>query len=245
MTSSETETTVQEAPKTEQPENTAPRADVSRGETPEDAATAQTPRRKRRDGRSKKRPGREAQRQFIVDAAVRLFAEQGTGTVSIQDICAAADVSRPTFYRCFDNKDALVAYLYQVAVRDPMRLNLAAVLDQAADADAVQRALHTMVDRIFAHPELAAFLFVESADQSSAAHAIVNEAFDEATDRLHLWYRDRGATPPSRTAIRGAMAACQWIAHDAIRRGLDDDVRDDAKAAMWELMHALFFVRRR
>jgi len=66
------------------------------------------------DGRSKKRPGPAAQRNIILDAAVDLFVERGTSGVSISEICARADVGRQTFYRCFEDKPALLDHLYHL-----------------------------------------------------------------------------------------------------------------------------------
>lgn len=195
-----------------------------------------------KDGRSKKRPGLTAQREAVVAAAVALFAEQGVEAVSISRICTAADVSRPTFYRCFPDKDALLRHIYTVAVDDHTRLNLAAVLDGDAPRGpaAIRAALDDMVDRIFERPLLAAFIFVESADVRAPAHAIVREAHEEAARRIEQSISAGGARPPTRTTLLATMAACQWIAHDAIRRGLTPEVRADARAAMWALVAAVF-----
>jgi len=45
------------------------------------------------DGRSRRRPGVDQQRESIRRTAVSLFAEAGTRNVSIAQICAAAEVS--------------------------------------------------------------------------------------------------------------------------------------------------------
>lgn len=190
------------------------------------------------DGRSKKRPGVEAQREIVTQAAVALFVERGTGAVSISQICKAADVSRPTFYRCFPDKDTLVAHVYAIAVSDHVQVNLAAVA--RAGPGGVQAALDEMLDRIFTRPRLAAFLFVESADASSPAFGIVQAAFADAADQIEARYAELGVTPPSRTVLTATMVACQWIVHDAIRRGLSEADRGEAKRAMGELVRAVF-----
>ncbi len=53
------------------------------------------------------RKKREAQRA-IRAAALRLFIEHGYGTVSIEQIAEAADVSRTTFFNYFPSKEAVV-----------------------------------------------------------------------------------------------------------------------------------------
>src|ERR1700688_1374812 len=47
-------------------------------------------------------------RQALRDAAHRLFAEKGSSQTTIDDIAAAADVSRRTFFRYYDSKDDLL-----------------------------------------------------------------------------------------------------------------------------------------
>jgi AcrR family transcriptional regulator len=47
-------------------------------------------------------------RRVLVDSALRAYIEQGYDATTIDDIVAAAMVSRRTFFRYFDSKDAVV-----------------------------------------------------------------------------------------------------------------------------------------
>lgn len=194
-----------------------------------------------RRGRSKKRPGIDAQRRAVVDVAVRLFTEQGTGGVSISQLCTAADISRPTFYRCFPDKDALVAHIYDLAVRDHVQVNLASVLQEGSRPEAVRAALGVMIDRILERPRIAAFLFGESSDPRSPAHAIIQGSFDAAAREIRAWYAARGLSAPPEITLKATMVACQWIVHDTIRRGLTPAARAGAREAMWALVEGIFF----
>ena len=62
-----------------------------------------------------------AQRRAIQDAAVALFTARGSAAVGVAAICERAGVSRHTFYRCFPDKDALLAVVYDTAVNDHIR----------------------------------------------------------------------------------------------------------------------------
>jgi AcrR family transcriptional regulator len=77
-----------------------------------------TPSLSRRD-RKKERTRRE-----IYDAAMRLFAREGFGAVTIADICEAADVGRGTFFLHFATKAALLLEFNQ-RVADDFRETLA------------------------------------------------------------------------------------------------------------------------
>ncbi|MEO1266953.1 MAG: TetR/AcrR family transcriptional regulator [Myxococcota bacterium] len=191
-------------------------------------------------GEKRRRPGVEEQRRIILETAVRLFVQEGIHAVGVSKICTVAKVSRPTFYRCFDDKDALVARLYAQAVDNHVQLNLAAVLREGLSRHDMRVELDAMLDRIFERPAMAAFLFVESSRLQSPAYRIVQDAFDSAAQRLETWYQERNLTPPPRTTIKATMVACQWIVHDAIRGGLTPKSRAEARHAMWDLVWRVF-----
>jgi len=55
----------------------------------------------------------EVRRDELMDAAERLFLERGIAATSIDDIVAAADVAKGTFYIHFESKEGLLAALQQ------------------------------------------------------------------------------------------------------------------------------------
>ena len=100
------------------------------------------------DGRAA-RPAAE-RRALIEDAAARLFAERGYTATTVEDIVAAAGVSKPMLYRHFDSKKELHMKLL-ARRRDELA---AAALDGLlqGDGDPGQR-LPAMIDAWFAHVE--------------------------------------------------------------------------------------------
>lgn len=52
----------------------------------------------------------------MIEAAARLFVEQGFGATSINQIAAAAEVSAPTSYATFGSKAGVLARAIDVAV---------------------------------------------------------------------------------------------------------------------------------
>jgi TetR/AcrR family transcriptional regulator len=59
----------------------------------------------------KRAPGFEAQREDILAAAARLFAEQGFPATSMNQVAEACGVAKPTLYHYFQDKQALLAQI--------------------------------------------------------------------------------------------------------------------------------------
>ncbi len=192
---------------------------------------------KQDDGRSKKRPGQESQAAIITQAAVELFGEHGTHSVSIAQICTHADVSRPTFYRCFKDKDELIASIYQYSVNAHVEEMLRSIqMHGSKDEKWVQNALDSLFDAIFAQSKLAQLVFIESSDPHSPASQIVNTAFEHAANVIKVSlakYSDEEVSP---VFLKSIMAACQWIAHDAMKKGLTKETKAEAKKAVYQLV---------
>ncbi|MEV5936534.1 TetR/AcrR family transcriptional regulator [Streptomyces sp. NPDC093250] len=101
-------------------------------------------------------------RDAIADAAVSLFLERGFDRVSVNDIAAAADVSKPTLFRYFPTKEDLVLHRFTDHLGEAARV----VRDRTPDVDPVT-ALHRHflagLDRydpvtgLNDHPEVVAF----------------------------------------------------------------------------------------
>nr|HEX4318271.1 helix-turn-helix domain-containing protein [Kofleriaceae bacterium] len=57
--------------------------------------------------------GEPVVRGMVMMAAAKVFAQHGYRAVSVEDLLAAANVSRRTFYKTFDSKDAVAVALYR------------------------------------------------------------------------------------------------------------------------------------
>ena len=160
-----------------------------------------------------------------------LFSENGVRGVSIAQICAQAEVSRPTFYRCFDDKDALVSRIYEESVNVYVENFLAS--SHLQDEKQLKTRLDELLESIFQHFELAQLVFLESSDPGSPAARIIDNAFEHAADVM-TGSSDR--SKHSRIVLKSIMAAVQWIVQDAIRKGLTPAAKKDAKSAAYTLV---------
>jgi AcrR family transcriptional regulator len=186
------------------------------------------------DGRKKKRPGVAEQGVIIVKAAVTLFAESGVRAVSIAQICAQAEVSRPTFYRCFVDKDALVEHIYEESVNTYVEGFLASA--HLRDTKKLKVLLDDLLESIFENSQLALLVFIESSDPDSPAARIIDRAFEHAADVMTGTSGGSHTPEHSRVYLKSIMAAVQWIVQDAIRKGLTTSTKEEAKAAAFTLV---------
>jgi AcrR family transcriptional regulator len=197
------------------------------------------------DGRRKKRPGIEQQKNSIIKAATALFSEHGSKAVSISQICLLADITRPTFYRCFEDKDALLEELYQSAVSKAVDDMLQQNPFTAANAIQIKIAIEQVYETIFKQAKLADLLFREASDPNSPAYSIINNAFERISmallEALHI-EQDTGqqSTGHHKVYLKALMAANQWIVHDAIIKGLSEEDKQQAKQASWMMTKKLF-----
>ena len=94
--------------------------------------------------RQTQRQSREATRQKLLDAAVRLFAEHGYQGTSVEDVAEAAGFSKGAVYYNFDSKDELFEALVEANIA-LLVSSLESALDEAGTIDeklkAAQRAL--------------------------------------------------------------------------------------------------------
>ena len=108
------------------------------------------------------------------------------------------------------------------------------------DRDWLRPNIDRTVDAILAEHEVARFLFLESADPDSHAHAVIEEAFDGVARSMQRWCRARYGHAPSRACFTGLLSAAQWLVHGAINQGMTPAQVKKAKRAIEELFLATF-----
>jgi AcrR family transcriptional regulator len=189
------------------------------------------------DGRQKARPGPEEQTRIIVDTAVNLFLQHDVRSVSIMQICDAADVSRSTFYRCFNDIDSLLQYIYNISVFEPVEQFMTHKWQPSENvSNDIKQALYDMYEAIFAQSAYAELLFRESNNPNSPAYHIVNNAFDNIIAALQKFHPKNKQQPIDQLYLKAILNANQWIAHNAISSGLTPNNKKMAKEAAWKLV---------
>lgn len=108
------------------------------------------------DAGKKLRPGRtNATKQKLFDASMELIGERGAAGVTVDEIAAAAGVSKGTVYYNFGSKSDLIAQLLRHGV-DILMARLLSVTDEAADPlEAMDEMIGQAMDFMAEYPSFA------------------------------------------------------------------------------------------
>jgi AcrR family transcriptional regulator len=106
-------------------------------------------------------------RARIIDAAIAVFARHGFATTRVEDILREAGVARRTFYRHFDNKEQVLAAIFEFAGNELVRAMRATLASGADPLDAVRRTLDVYLDYHLANPTLLGTLVRQALDPTS------------------------------------------------------------------------------
>ncbi|MFE6198259.1 TetR family transcriptional regulator [Streptomyces sp. NPDC057838] len=178
---------------------------------------------------------RKKQRMYetVSDIAIRLFLEKGFDAVSVAEVAAAAEISKPTLFRYFPAKEDLV--LHRIADHEG---EAARVVAEAAEppVEALRRHVLAGLERcdpvtgLNDHPQVLAFHSLLYGTPSLVARAYAHQERSEAALAEVL-----GGDLDARLAAGQVMAVLRVLALDNWRRIAAGervaDVRPDAVAA--------------
>jgi AcrR family transcriptional regulator len=171
-------------------------------------------------------------RAVVVEAAGRLFGERGYDATRLEDVAAAAGVTKPVLYRHFDGKQALYLALLR-RHRDDLATFPAVVPEAGTAAERVRTVLDVWLGYVEAHDYAWRMLFRDTGggpavrafrvEVHAAARAVLAEMIDALSEvaippreldplaelmsmgmaSLVLWWTDEPAVP--REAVLDAM----------------------------------------
>ncbi|UJJ31674.1 TetR/AcrR family transcriptional regulator [Halopseudomonas maritima] len=132
---------------------------------------------KRRYRGSSTEERRALRRQQLIDAATRIYGENGYRHSGVKQVCDAAGLTQRYFYESFSHSDELLIACYEQAARKVREVNMAAAEAAGSDMLARSRAmLHAYFKYLRDNPREARLLFVDIRGISPA----VDEAIDQA-----------------------------------------------------------------
>jgi TetR/AcrR family transcriptional regulator, cholesterol catabolism regulator len=118
-----------------------------------------------REGPTRRERKKERTRAQIYAAAMELFLARGYDAVTIDEICAAADVARGTFFLHFPTKDSLLGEYGRQAAAE-----LAALLDaeEGSAVAALEKGLRFLAERATRHAPVVRLVVREAASRPTA-----------------------------------------------------------------------------
>lgn len=80
-------------------------------------------------------------KEDIIEAAYKLFQQDGFDNVSVSDICRACKITKPTFYKYIESKEELLLYFYEGLTE----MLFDELLDRQGDEDYFEQAFKGIV----------------------------------------------------------------------------------------------------
>ncbi|HEX5926002.1 MAG TPA: TetR/AcrR family transcriptional regulator [Baekduia sp.] len=157
------------------------------------------------------------QRDRILEATMSLAREEGYAGITIPAICAAAQISKRTFYEHFESKDEAFMAAFDVAFGRLYTRAWTAATEQASWPEAVRAGLRAWVAFVASEPELARFGFCDVLTGGRAAVAKVDESYRAFAYLLERGDDDRPEVVSQ--AIVGGIGAmvASWVADGRVR----------------------------
>jgi len=163
-------------------------------------------------------------RELLEDAAAQLFANRGYEATTVEQICAAAGVSKPMLYRHFESKQELARRLLERR-RDELA---AAPLDEFVrrpDGGSLAEMTDSWFAHVEAHPDSCRFLFRDitgDPELASLQHELRRRqrAADVALLRELAPGIPEHELEPLGEAIRSSLSgmALWWLEHPSVPR---------------------------
>ena len=122
--------------------------------------------------------GGQGKRKQIMEAAIRLFAEEGFEAASMQDIANAAEVAKGTMYLYFPSKEELIAQVYRHCYRMDVEACNAGLDEEGTALDKLCRRLDNIMDFTLSHPLESDVGFIGHKGFFFAIGILIDEGFD-------------------------------------------------------------------
>src|SRR5215213_6000119 len=152
----------------------------------------------------------KAGRERLVAVAVELFYRRGFAAVGIDQVIAAAGVTKTTFYKHFESKDDLMVAAVRRRDEWESQAWARAVREIAGDDDPAGQLLATLdvMDLWFNDPDFGGCMFLNTAIEFPNPHDPVHEAAAEYKRRVRDHWRDLARAAGADSGAAETFADC-------------------------------------
>ena len=172
-------------------------------------------------------------RERILHGAAVVAAERGLRAVTVQDILAAASVSRRTFYQHFPNTEGVLCDLYIETMTELQERVRAAVASQATPRQRLRAAMDAYVDALHAGGLLLVWLQGEAIRPGSMLAPIRSQVHDSLLAVIAGEAASVRGARPSPLLLRGLLLGAEGLLlqlqHDGV---LSDSALGEVRAVV-------------
>ncbi len=151
----------------------------------------------------------------LIDAAVKVYGEQGYRNSTVKAVCDEAGLTERYFYESFSNsEDLLCACFQEAADKLLLRVRRAGLQGGGAPLERVRAGVIEYLVHLQADPAAARVFLIEMSSVSARADALVSASLDRFAALL-TDFLTSGAGPhrePSRLLLRGAIGGGLHVA---------------------------------
>lgn len=161
-----------------------------------------------------------SQRERLLEAAIRIVAAKGYGSMTISDLTKEAGVSRTTFYELFDDKEACFLAAYDNAVETLVRRVIAAYEAEREWPERAAAGLAALLETLAGEPALARLSLVDIGNAGPAAQRRYRAAIQRLTPLFEEGrdYAPGGRALPANTS-RMAIGGVTGLIADELLAG--------------------------
>jgi AcrR family transcriptional regulator len=171
----------------------------------------------------------------ILQAGLEVFSRKGFDATRVEDILDAAEVARRTFYKRFDNKEDVLAAIYELATRELLE----AMRDSQSEGDALQ-AVRAAVDMYLDYHVMNARMvgvLVQQAIRFDSPLAPLRQRFrDEVIASLDRAVQASTGEKNDPTFYAALLSALEGVSMDLLASGAGPEQVERAKASMHQLL---------
>lgn len=185
--------------------------------------------------------GDSAARPRILQGAAQVFATVGVQAASVEDILKAAEVSRRTFYRLYENKEGVMVALYRMGTDNLLGACIIAVSEGKTPLDKVTGCIDAHLNNARDFGRLVFVLGGEAHRHESLLYARRREVHDAL---VTLFSSALGGVQPRDVLLyRAIVLAIEGVTRSVLDDGdqgrdVDDERIEQAREAMQHLVRS-------
>lgn len=167
-------------------------------------------------------------RARLLASAMRLIAEKGPASTSIDDVISAAEVSRGTFYKYFPSPDALVRELAVAIANELIRMAEPVVQTHDDPAARVSSGIRLVARLAIDHPLAAAFLVRLGWPDARGPNILLDFVKRDLSEGIR---QGRFTRMPIALALNIVTGAVLGATHCMLEPGCDSDFAEQSATA--------------